>query len=46
MSEEKKITQEDLNKARETKKKKIQANVVTGDIVEADNSDSSDKKAE
>ena len=33
MSDENKLTQEDLMKARENARKKVEANVVTGDIV-------------
>lgn len=36
MSEEKTTTQEDLMKAREIARKKVEANVVTGDIVTAE----------
>lgn len=35
MSEERNITQEDLMKAREQARKKVEANTVTGDIVTA-----------
>ena len=45
MSEERKVTQEDLNKARENSKERTHANVVTGDIVIAKPLES-DKKSE
>lgn len=41
-----KITQEDLMKAREKAREKVQANVVTGDIVEAQPLEEQEKEEE